>query len=293
MDVKTGEVDNDTIKMMREINKLDIANGNSPTYNLIDNGTELEEKKIFKEERLNGFRLAVRKYWTNYYSQMLLYTDKYDEILEGLKKTKLELEEVTNNSKFIKTDMLFITVNPDKTVDLSKFLKKVKSCVSKKWIDEHLYVIEQRGDNEETVGSGFHVHMLIYHQNKSKKWSDVKREIQSTFTSVCETSNPSCLKIKNVPSQTAYNNYLNYMIGKKKDVKNKLVKQEFDKVFRKNNGLLDVYTSSQDFFSNHIVTCENGSEKRKDSEERKGEEDDECVDEVIDESCEFNCVKES
>lgn len=276
MEVQTSNVDKGTIDLMREINKLDLANGNTPTYIIQDNGTELEEAKIFKEERLNGFRLAVRKYWTTYYSQMLMYSDKYDEILEGLKSTKKELEELTNNSKFVKTDVLYITINPVETVELSKFLKKVKSCVSKKWIDEYLYVIEQRGDSDETVGSGFHCHMFIYHRNETKKWSDVKREVQSSFNSVCNTAKSNCLKIMNVTTQNAYDNFLNYMIGLKKDKGNKRIKQEFDKVFREKNGLMNVYTSSQEFFSNYKVTC-NGSNKEnieKDEEtSRKGLED--------------------
>lgn len=280
MDVQTSKVDKATIELMRKINQCDADNGNKPTYHFVEDGTELEEQRIFKEERLMGFRLAVRKYWTTYYSTMLQHSDKYDDILEGLKQTKQELEEMTNNSKFIKTDILFITVNPVKGVELSKFLKKLKSCVTKKWIDEYLYVIEQRGDSDETLGDGFHCHMFIYHQNKSKKWSDVKREIKSTFSSISDTSNPSCLKIKNVPNQLVYNNYLNYMIGQKKDDKgkNKRIKQEFDKVFRRKNGLLDIYTNNQEFFSNYIVTCENGAEKR-----TEGQEEPQTSDEVFDE----------
>jgi len=136
-----------------------------------------------------------------------------------------------------KSDYAFITVNPKPDIPLSEFKKVVEKSAQKAFIKKSLYVIEQRGENENDLGKGFHCHMMI---NKGDyRNSHLRREFGRTFDKYCDISNPHCFNISLCKEEDIIKRQ-NYMLGYKND-KTKHAKQKADKLFRKKHGIKDHY----------------------------------------------------
>jgi len=170
--------------------------------------------------------------------------------------TKLEIREgLIDNSKLITIydgykknidvrfgNVLFITVNPRPDIQLDEFMKSLNKYVNKKWIEDYIYVIEQRGITEDESGKGFHSHLLIWKPD-NKRSSEVIRETKNTFKKICSVDNPAILNIQNC-KEDDIDKRKNYMLGLKglNDDPTKEQKQKIDVGFRKRNNI-DLYYS--------------------------------------------------
>lgn len=170
--------------------------------------------------------------------------------------TKLEIREgLIDNSKLVRIyegykknidvrfgNVIFITVNPRPDIDLLEFMKVLRKYVIKKWIDDYIYVIEQRGITEDESGKGFHSHILIWKPD-NKRSSEVIRETKNTFKKICSVDNPSILNIQNCKEEDIEKRK-NYMLGLKAldDDPSKEQKQKIDIGFRERNNI-EVYYS--------------------------------------------------
>lgn len=130
-------------------------------------------------------------------------------------------------------NVLFITINPRPDVPLNEFIKTMDKFKSKVWIEDYIYVYEQRGTTEEESGKGFHAHILIWKPD-SKKSHEVIRETKNTFKKVCSIENPSILNIKNCKDEDIEKRK-NYMLGQKniETDPTKQIKQEIDLLWRR------------------------------------------------------------
>ena len=160
-----------------------------------------------------------------------LANDKLIKIYEGYKKN---LDQKFGN-------VLFITVNPRPDVDLETFHKSIRKYVSKCWIDNYIYVLEQRGTNETELGKGFHSHLLIY-KTDNKKSHEIIRETKNTFKNVCSVDNPSILNIQNC-KEADIEKRKNYMLGVKSTDHDpsKQEKQRMDIIWRQNKQIEKYY----------------------------------------------------
>ena len=169
--------------------------------------------------------------------------------------TKLEIREgKINNNKLIQIyegykknidnkygNVLFITINPRPDVLLEEFMKAMNKFKSKVWIEDYIYVYEQRGITEEESGKGFHAHFLLWKPD-NKKSHEVVRETKNTFKNICSIDNPSILNIKNCKDEDIEKRK-NYMLGHKNaDIDpSKQVKQEIDLIWRNRNNIENCY----------------------------------------------------
>ena len=169
--------------------------------------------------------------------------------------TKLEIREgKINNQKLISIyegykknidnkygNVLFITINPRPDVLLDEFMKSMNKFKSKVWIEDYIYVYEQRGITEEESGKGFHAHILLWKPD-NKKSHEVIRETKNTFKNICSIDNPSILNIKNCKDEDIEKRK-NYMLGHKNaDIDpSKQVKQEIDLIWRNRNNIENCY----------------------------------------------------
>ena len=71
---------------------------------------------------------------------------------------------IVSNTRLNKMDILgykentkiFQTINPPPIMSLLDFMNTIKKILTgRKWIDKHLYVLEQRGESMENLGKGF------------------------------------------------------------------------------------------------------------------------------------------
>lgn len=138
--------------------------------------------------------------------------------------------ERKKDEETVKSDYCFITLSPDpaKNVSLCEFKKTVEKASKKSFIKKSLYVIEQRSDTEENMGSGMHCHMLI---NKGDyRMSHMKREFKQTFKNMIDCDNPGPFNFK-LCKEKDLQKRQTYMLGDKKD-EAKQLKQIIDKKWR-------------------------------------------------------------
>jgi hypothetical protein len=153
------------------------------------------------------------------------YEDKYNYIKKQ--------EEIKNKTKYI-----FLTINPNAQVDFKEFFRVIVKMMSKNWITNYLWVIEQRGETLDELGKGFHFHAII-EKPANKAYAHMVRELSNSANRVCDTSNFHFFNLKNI-SEEEKERKIVYITGSKAD-EAKHKKQELDIVFRKNNNLLSYY----------------------------------------------------
>lgn len=216
---------------------------------------DMEQREInliVAQETPKALRNAINKRLTDYFT-LKINNGEYDfnETLKNANDYILENAE----GKFIKTDMMYITIRPDeKFCSLPLFIKKVEKVVKKVWIKNYLYVYEQVGMDDNSIGKGFHTHILLHHDSDNKKWSEFKNEIANTFKGLLGEKG---IDYKNCLKQQAYINFMNYLIGvkdtKKPQKKDKELKQKYDIPFRENNNLQSYYTNNFQFFKEYSL----------------------------------------
>lgn len=139
---------------------------------------------------------------------------------------------------------LFLTINPPPNLDLKDFIDKIYKTLSKNWIEGYLFVIEQRGENIEEIGKGFHTHILIKLLN-NKKQSEINREIKNTWKKILDVDNYHILNLKYI-DDAEQKRKQNYILGLKTE-EHKHLKQKHDIIYRNNNNLKNYY------FLNYII----------------------------------------
>jgi len=137
-----------------------------------------------------------------------------------------------------KTPYIFITINPNPHILLQEFIGIMNKMMSKPWIENYLYVYEQRGEDEGESGKGFHFHAII-EKPTNKSYAHILREMSSSANKVCDSSVSNFFNIKNISKEEKERKII-YLTGRKADV-SKHLKQDIDIIFRTNNNLKSFY----------------------------------------------------
>lgn len=181
---------------------------------------------------------CIQQRYKQYYNRMLDEEDGTNlPLIKEINDYNAEKEKET-----FKSDYVFITVNPRPGVALNEFVKTVNKSVQKTFIKKSLHVIEQRGEDMEELGKGFHTHILL---NKGDyRISHLRREYARTFGKYCDVDNPHCFNVAICkPSDIAKRQ--KYILDMKKDpAKHK--KQLMDIEFRKKFNLPVYYGNKFD-----------------------------------------------
>lgn len=187
-----------------------------------------------RDFRINALKEVLKKKYINYYNT-LIDTENVEELLPTLKKIK-ELENSQPDIK--KSNIMFITLAPPKNeINVDNFVKKTLEFCEFKYINQYVFVVEQRyngepNDNYKELGDGAHIHILI--DKGSHKPSDVKRDIKRKFAGYTMVMDFSFRHPRDIiKTQT-------YMVGLKKD-SDKQIKQEQDSIWRKQVGIRNYY----------------------------------------------------
>ena len=95
--------------------------------------------------------------------------DEIYQIIEWHEQRRIDkLLKKSKQTDLIK-EWYFLTINPAPNINLTDFHKTIEKAVSKVWITTYLYVIEQRGENIEELGKGFHTHIILAKKKKHEK----------------------------------------------------------------------------------------------------------------------------
>lgn len=162
-----------------------------------------------------------------------LFKDAYERRDKERYSYLQKQEEIKQKTKYI-----FLTINPNPNINLQEFISITKKLMSKPWIQNYLYVYEQRGETEADIGKGFHFHTII-EKPSNKSYAHMMRELASSANKLCDTSNFHFYNVKNI-SEEEKERKIVYITGRKADTA-KHLKQDMDIIWRKSNNLLSHY----------------------------------------------------
>lgn len=140
-----------------------------------------------------------------------------------------------------KKPFYFITISPKPDTDFLDFKSSVEDCINWIFMEEGMLSYEQRGDNEETRGTGFHVHILLSKSNIEPK--RLFTRLVDKFKRFCEPQNGSYTHVINVKQKKRdfIQDKIDYITGKKND-DDKPNKVNQDVIWRREQGLEEFYS---------------------------------------------------
>jgi len=132
----------------------------------------------------------------------------------------------------------FITIRP-KTSDITfkNFMDKVMKFVQRKCFIKYTLSFEQKGTSDETLGDGFHVHIIAEMKQRSK--GEVLRDTVSTFSG-CTAAH--CIQVAICKNPEALKD--GYLLNYESEDNHKIVTKEWDSKWRSSLGLANIYESS-------------------------------------------------
>ncbi len=170
-----------------------------------------------------------------------LLGQKMIEVKEYEKEVKVKLKELV--AKDHNNGFCFITINPNKDVDLNTFRDKIDKFVKRNMFQDYRYVLEQRGATTDEAGKGFHAHILLK-RNLDYKPSKIVVNTKNSFKGITNVDNPAILNIQTIGEDFAKDKD-EYMTGVKTG-EGKDEKQAIDILWRKDNNIESVY--GEEFF---------------------------------------------
>ena len=182
----------------------------------------------------------------------ILDNEEFNEISDKQIKEEIEKEnEMKNSFPVKKYRLILLTINPESEVwdeDIKGFKETIEGFISKEWIKESIYVIEQRGNRG--VYGGVHSHILIYREDNEQSFERKKFEMKTHRylddriwgEEVPTEKQLNILYVKEEDKEKV----MNYILGKKKG-KDKQVKVENDKLMRKENNIENYYIKGNYF----------------------------------------------
>lgn len=158
-----------------------------------------------------------------------------------LKSMIAQIEEETGESLLLipqgQKQAYFITIRPDASkISFKDFYNQVKHFVDRKCFKEFKLSFEQKGTSEETLGQGFHVHIVANMSQRSK--GEVLRDTQSTFSN-CTA--PNCIQV--LTTKNPQELVDKYLINYESDDQHKEITKSWDALWRQRNHLESLYVT--------------------------------------------------
>lgn len=138
----------------------------------------------------------------------------------------------------------FITIRPPPNTPFECFFRAVNEYLTRKWINSFELVFEQKGETEETLGYGFHVHLVVQHKGNKGK-SAMIEECQHDFKKYNIQLGGNQPYIVPIQDQKNLEKILNgYMSDWKKNDQLKCAAFSMDEPWRQKVGLLRKYNEA-------------------------------------------------
>lgn len=156
-----------------------------------------------------------------------------------LKFKELAIEEgLTPDDRISKT--YFITIRPkDDAIIFNDFQQRIIKFLQRKCFRKYTYSYEQKGTTLDTLGEGFHVHIVASMTSRSK--GEVLRNTISTFKDICAAN---CIQVDICKNPEKLIN--NYLINYESDDGHKITTKDFDAQWRYENNLQPLYIGGPD-----------------------------------------------
>ncbi len=159
----------------------------------------------------------------------------YDKLLDERQTLREE------QAKRLGTLWLWLTVSPNDKVEFLDFKKKIESFANRKMFKEYFYVFEQRSQEKETAGMGFHAHLLLK-RNISYKQNKIVSNSKNSFKNMTKVNDFNIFHFHWCPDEYL-DDKMEYMTGAKTGSE-KDIKQLIDVIFREKYNLDNYYTNA-------------------------------------------------
>lgn len=134
----------------------------------------------------------------------------------------------------------FITVRPDeRKCDFNDFVKIVHKYVQRKTVLSFKLSFEQKGTTVDNLGTGFHVHMVVHANWRSK--GECLRDTQSSFAKVAAHN---CVNVQTTKNPDDVVN--KYLIAYDSDDGHKSCTKELDELWRDRIGIKHIIDNVED-----------------------------------------------
>jgi len=177
-----------------------------------------------------------------------IYNVLYKEGIIDNDINKLEKQINSKTSDKPSGKIFWITVNPNPSVKFEEFQKVVQKQICRSFVRCYIMAYEQRASlqNGKPLGTGFHVHILMERTPDSEPPNKIQKYIRAGFKNICNSNNNNILNFNNCPANYV-DDKINYLINKNldEDHKDKEQKQIYDKKFREQYKLQDLYISGE------------------------------------------------
>lgn len=133
--------------------------------------------------------------------------------------------------------MYFITIRPnEKLITFHKFYELVSKYIARNCFIDWKLTFEQKGDDDKSLGTGFHVHILSHMSQRSI--GEVLRDTKSTFKH-CTAEN--CIDVKKFTDKNSVDQITSYITEYTSKDGHKIVTRKWDEKWRKTMDLKDLY----------------------------------------------------
>lgn len=193
---------------------------------------------------LQEFAHEERELRKRKYRKLLEQRYELEQAGEFMKLVKQEIDANVVKSKQLiakkhNNGYIWLTVNPKKDIKIDRLMTIVKKLSGRAFVDEYMYVFEQRGVDEDTVGNGIHAHVLLK-RNLNYKPSKCEKYLRNGCKKIVgNIHNGHQVYIKHIGEEFAADK-VKYMLEEKTG-EGKDKKQEMDIIFRKNNNIDKFY----------------------------------------------------
>lgn len=133
--------------------------------------------------------------------------------------------------------------SPEHNERFDSFKQQTFDYMKRKMFLDWKLVFEQKGETDEQMGTGYHVHIIANCKkniNKQKLIRDTKSTWSPWLNGYCPEA---FIEIEKMETQTEYNNRIKYITGEKKD-EYKHAAQKIDINWRVKKGLKNIYENN-------------------------------------------------
>lgn len=131
----------------------------------------------------------------------------------------------------------FITVRPDTAkVSFRDFYALVSKFVARACFQKFALSFEQKGTSPESLGQGFHVHIVADMKQRSK--GEVLRDTISTFK---DCTAPNCVQVDTLKNDTDVERVYGYLVDYSSNDDHKMATKSWDEMWRVKEGLEQLY----------------------------------------------------
>lgn len=175
------------------------------------------------------------KTWDDMYQDRL--QTEHKKIQEGMELGFRYYDMFRKRMEEFSTRKYLITVRPPHDVNFNTFKHAVESYINRyhnNWL-EYRYAYEQKGIDEASLGTGFHIHLIIWTTKINYYPSHILRDTALSFPFVAK----HCIQVDTIQNLEKAIQYISGMKEKKK-----MDAVKFDKIWREKMGLSEIYCNA-------------------------------------------------